>query len=89
MEKFLVGLLVTWYIAHLCCDLFLWPKVFDKLASTQEHGTVDSVWGIVTWSFNAMFDGKWPDRDYKGKKLLGFEIIGELFWCGKRSIRIK
>ena len=65
----------AWYVLILsetssnfcCCGLdHDFAQVFDKLASTAEGGTMDSVWQIVSWSFNCMQAGKWPKRDHLG-----------------------
>ena len=65
----------AWYVLILsetssnfcCCGLdHDFAQVFDKLASTAEGGTMDSVWQILSWSFNCMQAGKWPKRDHLG-----------------------
>ena len=50
-------------------------QVFDKLASTAEGGTMDSVWQILSWSFNCMQSGKWPRRDHLGHLWLSLHHV--------------
>ncbi|CAK8992493.1 Uncharacterized protein SCF082_LOCUS3127 [Durusdinium trenchii] len=50
-----------------CFSLF---TVFEKLVAHGENGTVDRLFDLLSWSFNAMFHGVWPATDFQGKEYL-------------------
>ena len=69
-------LFVHQYILYLQTSAAaLFVQVFDKLASTAEGGTMDSVWQILSWSFNCMQSGKWPRRDHLGHLWLSLHHV--------------
>lgn len=47
---------------------YIWG-IFEKfvVASTAERlGTMDVFWNIMRWSFNALYEGRWPTQDWRG-----------------------
>lgn len=52
-------------------QLMFWVwAVFEKMCMDGEEGTVETFLKILTWSFQALFHGKWPTCDWKGNKQL-------------------
>ena len=51
--------------------------VFDKLRATnadQQQDTYGQFFTILSWSLHWLLEGQWPDRDWTGKKCLGFSL---------------
>ena len=48
--------------------VYVWG-VFEKFVqpdSTDTHGTMQTFWSIMKWSFEALWAGKWPACDWRG-----------------------
>eukprot|EP00969_Alexandrium_andersonii_P335789 14841560-Alexandrium_andersonii.AAC.1 len=47
--------------------------IFDScIAKAKEHGgvdTLDCIWRIVVWSLTALYEGKWPEKNWDGGPL--------------------
>ena len=39
----------------------------DYITSGNRGDTVESVWRVLKWSFDAMYQGKWPKTDWNNK----------------------
>ena len=62
------------------CNLYVWG-VFEKFLIPEGNeviGTMQVFWQIMHWSFSIIYTGKWPSRDWQGKKRLG-GFVYELF----------
>ena len=44
---------------------YIWG-VFEKFATFEANGTMDTFWRIMVWSFTALWHGKHPTHDYRG-----------------------
>ena len=53
--------------------LYLIWGMFDKLClgDQEPESTLGSFFALLKWSFEALWRGKWPDRDHLGVKTLG------------------
>jgi len=49
----------TLWVKHLITGIFEHVK-------TISGSTMDAIWTIVAWSFEALFNGEWPSHDWKG-----------------------
>lgn len=50
-------------------DLMLWIwAVFERLCTAGPEGTVETFMLIMKWSFGALYEGKWPSKDWRGYK---------------------
>ena len=56
------GLKQSHAMDHSLC-LAAWPK------SAQRQGTWDEVYEVLAWSFQSLWTGKHPDKDWKGREL--------------------
>ena len=44
---------------------YIWG-VFEKFATVDSTGTMDTFWSIMRWSFAALWAGQWPSHDHRG-----------------------
>ena len=47
---------------------YIWG-IFSKFvapASANTLGSMETLWRVLRWSFQSMFEGKWPTRDWRG-----------------------
>ena len=47
---------------------YIWG-IFEKFAlpsSTTTVGTMQTLWRVLRWSFQCMYEGTWPARDWRG-----------------------
>ena len=51
---------------------------FWTILSSKDPGfdTYDEYWRATCWSLEAMYEGKWPFKDHKGKKYDKFSYLG-------------
>ena len=54
------------------CSFLIW-SAFEAMMDGQR--TLDDYFEILSWSFEAMACGKWPQRNWKGEMLLGHQCI--------------
>ena len=40
----------------------------DYITSGNKGDTIESVWQVLKWSFDAMYEGKWPKTDWNNKQ---------------------
>ena len=43
------------------------PKACCNKSSNSEEDTMTALWNVLQWSFNAMWCGKWPEKDHLGE----------------------
>ena len=51
-------------------SLFLVWSFFEHLLLAGDNGTLDTFFRILKWSFTALYHGKWPSHDWKGRQSL-------------------
>ena len=52
-------------------DVMFWVwAVFEKFCEPGEGGTVDTFMRIFKWSWEALRSGRWPNKDWRGQRLL-------------------
>lgn len=57
------------YLIYSC-----WEKL-RAVEKNQSHDTLGRFFTILVWSLSWLRAGTWPDRDWQGKKILGFGTI--------------
>ena len=43
------------------------PKACCNKSSNSEEDTMTALWNVLQWSFNAVWCGKWPEKDHLGE----------------------
>ena len=69
-NKFVQIFCIAKFNVDLCCFLcFLHNsnEAFEKLLREGEQSTLDSVFTILAWSFNALLEGTFPHSDWNGR----------------------
>ena len=61
-------------------DLMNWIwGFFERFNLDGESGTCDIFFQILEWSLAALYDGKWPSKDWRGRVNLGYDNLFMLF----------
>ena len=53
--------------------LWIWACIHTVILEGQD-GTIDAFMSILSWSFLALYHGKWPTHDWRGVQTLGFSV---------------
>ena len=59
-------LFFSWF--SIMSNHLIWG-IFEKYAVPSSDGimgTMESFWALMRWSFNIMYEGRWPYRDWRG-----------------------
>lgn len=61
---------------------WIWA-VFEKMCEPGEQGTIETFMQIMTWSWAALYEGRWPTHDWRGIKWLLLNLL--LYFCSPVS----
>ena len=59
-----MGALLLSHVEKELCHL----EAYESLMKSGANGTLDQIFKIISWSFNCLLDGKFPEADWAGRK---------------------
>lgn len=71
------------FLGGACSQIMLYIfALFEKFvcpSTDQMAGTMETFFKVLSWSLNAMWEGKWPEKDWTGKSF----VANTVEWCPK------